>query len=88
MSATQLLITVSGNVSRYLCQYVKTVVGVDISQAAVDRYNAQAANQGLEPDEMRAICADLQGKPGGLDGLKFDIVVVCTLYLVAVCVES
>ena len=85
---TQFLITIPGNVSRYLCQHVKTVVGVDISQTAVDRYNAQAANQGLESDEMRAICADLQGKPGELDGLKFDIVIVCTLYLVAVCVEN
>ena len=85
---TQFLITISGNVSRYLCQHVKTVVGVDISQAAVNRYNAQAANQGLEPEEMQAICADLQGKQGELDGLKFDIVVVRALYQVAVCTEN
>ena len=67
---------------------MKTVVGVDISQAAVDRYNAQAANQGLEPEEMRAICADLQGGPGELDGLKFDIVVVRTHCRVAICNEN
>ena len=85
---TQFLIKISGNVSRYLCQHVKTVVGVDISQAAVDRYNAQAANQGLEPDEMRAICADLQGKPCELDGLNFDIIVVCTRCRGAICVEN
>ena len=87
-SATQLLIAISGNVSRYLCQHVKTIVGVDISQAAVNRYNAQAANQGLEPDEMRAICVDLQGELGELDGLKFDIVVVRALYQVAICTEN
>ncbi|TBU29336.1 S-adenosyl-L-methionine-dependent methyltransferase [Dichomitus squalens] len=70
----------TGNVSRQLCQYVKAVVGVDISEASVDRYNAQAANQGLEPDEMRAVCAELKGEPGELDGLKFDIVVCCASY--------
>ena len=63
-------------VSQQLCQYVKTIVGVDISQVSVDRYNTQAANQGLAPDEMRAICAELKGDPGELDGLKFDVVVV------------
>ena len=55
---------------------MKTVVGVDISQASVDHFNAQAANQGLEPDEMRAVCTELKGSPGELDGLKFDLVVV------------
>ena len=55
---------------------MKSVVGVDISQASVDRFNAQAANQGLEPDEMRAVCTELRGELGELDGLKFDIVVV------------
>ncbi|KAI1791564.1 S-adenosyl-L-methionine-dependent methyltransferase [Ganoderma leucocontextum] len=61
-------------------QYVKSVVGVDISQASVDRFNAQAENQGLEPDEMRAVCTELKGEPGELDGLKFDIVVCCASY--------
>ena len=55
-------------VSQQLCQYVKTIVGVDISQVSVDRYNTQAANQGLAPDEMRAICSELKGDPGELDG--------------------
>ena len=55
---------------------MKSVVGVDISQASVDHFNAQAAKQGLELDEMRAVCAELKGEPGELDGLKFDVVVV------------
>ncbi|PIL33030.1 hypothetical protein GSI_04479 [Ganoderma sinense ZZ0214-1] len=70
----------TGNVSQTLCQYVKSVVGVDISQASIDHFNAQAANQGLEPDEMRAVCVELKGEPGELDGLKFDIVVCCASY--------
>lgn len=65
-------------VSQQLCQYVKSVVGVDISQASVDLYNAQAANQGLEPEEMRAVCTELKGEPGELSGIKFDVIVVST----------
>ncbi|PIL33006.1 hypothetical protein GSI_04455 [Ganoderma sinense ZZ0214-1] len=63
-----------------LLLYVKSIVGVDISQASVDHFNAQAANQSLEPDEMRAVCAELKGEPGELDGFKFDIVVCCASY--------
>ncbi|KAI0695119.1 S-adenosyl-L-methionine-dependent methyltransferase [Cerioporus squamosus] len=65
----------TGLVSQQLCQYVKSVVGVDISQASVDLYNSQASNQGLALEEMRAVCAELKGEPGELDGLKFDIIV-------------
>ncbi|KAM5542807.1 hypothetical protein V8D89_003768 [Ganoderma adspersum] len=69
-----------GHVSQSLCQYVKSVIGVDISQVSVDQFNAQAENQGLEPDEMRAVCAELKGEPGELDGLKFDVVMCCASY--------
>ena len=65
-----------GLVSQQLCQYVKSVVGVDISQASVDLYNTQASNQGLGPEEMRAVCTELKGEPDELNGLKFDIIVV------------
>ena len=34
---------------------MKSIVGVDISQGAVDQYNAQASNQGLAPEEMKAV---------------------------------
>jgi len=51
-------------------------VGVDISQGAVDIYNETVSNQGLSPDEMRAVCAELKGEAGELDDLKFDVVAV------------
>ena len=72
-----------GLVSQQLCQYVKSVVGVDISQVSVDLYNTQASNQGLAPEEMRAVCTELKGEPGELDGLKFDIIVVSRLVVEA-----
>ncbi len=78
------IIAYLGNVSQQLCQYVKSVVGVDISQASVDHFNALAANQGLEPDEMRAVCTELKGEPRELNGVKFDIVVVSARILSAV----
>jgi hypothetical protein len=42
----------------------------------VDIYNQHANNQGLTPDEMRAVRAELKGEEGELDGAKFDVVMV------------
>ncbi|KAH9911686.1 S-adenosyl-L-methionine-dependent methyltransferase [Epithele typhae] len=65
-----------------LCQHVKSVLGVDISQAAVDRYNARASDQGLAPDEVRAVCAELTltGTPAELARASFDLIVCCASY--------
>ncbi|OJT06246.1 hypothetical protein TRAPUB_2927 [Trametes pubescens] len=70
----------AGLLSQALCPHVKSIVGVDISQASVDAYNAQASNQGLEPEEMRAVCAELKGASGELDDAKFDLVVCSASY--------
>lgn len=45
---------------------------------SVDVYNETVSNQGLSPDEMRAVCAELKGEAGELDDLKFDVVAVST----------
>ena len=63
-------------ISQQLCQYAKSVVGVDISPVSVERFNARASEQGLESEEMHAVCAELKGEPGELGGARFDIVVV------------
>ncbi|OSD02116.1 S-adenosyl-L-methionine-dependent methyltransferase [Trametes coccinea BRFM310] len=69
-----------GMLSQALCPHVKSIVGVDISQASVDQYNANASNQGLTPDEMKAVCTELRGEAGELDDAKFDVVVCCASY--------
>ena len=71
---------ISGLISRELAPYAKTIVGVDITPALVENYNHRVANQGISPDEMRAVCTDLKGVEGELDGLKFDVVVVSFIY--------
>jgi len=68
----------TGLISRALVPHAKSIVGVDISQASVNVYNETASNQGLSPDEMRAVCTELKGEAGELDGLKFDVVAVST----------
>ena len=70
----------TGAFSRGLCQYVKSIVGVDISQNAVDEYNRRVTNQGLLPEEMKAVCATLKGTDDELDGMKFDVVAVNTVF--------
>lgn len=66
-----------GLISKELAPYAKSIVGVDISQGVVDRYNLGVSNQGILPEEMRAVCAELKGRDEELDGLKFDVITVC-----------
>ena len=64
-------------ISKELAPYAKSIVGVDISQGVVDRYNLSVSNQGIPPEEMRAVCVELRGRDEELDGLKFDVITVC-----------
>ncbi|KAF9533653.1 S-adenosyl-L-methionine-dependent methyltransferase [Crepidotus variabilis] len=70
----------SGLISRELAGVCKSIVGVDISQALVDNYNERVSNQGISPDEMRAVCIELKGEVNELDGHKFDVVVCSAAY--------
>ncbi|GBE82817.1 Uncharacterized methyltransferase [Sparassis crispa] len=70
----------TGLISRELCADTTSIVGVDISSGTVDQYNLRASNQGLAPEEMRAICVDLKGTEGELDGAKFDVVVCASSF--------
>ena len=65
-----------GLLSREIAPHAKQIVGIDISQGMVDQYNRRVANQGISPEEMKAICVDLKGVDGELDNQKFDVVVV------------
>ncbi|TFY81473.1 hypothetical protein EWM64_g2537 [Hericium alpestre] len=66
--------------ARELAAHAKALVGVDISQGMVDVYNARVANQGIAPEEMRAVRAALKGEEGELGGAKFDVVVCSMAY--------
>ncbi|KAI0062076.1 S-adenosyl-L-methionine-dependent methyltransferase, partial [Artomyces pyxidatus] len=70
----------TGLVSRALAPYAKMLLGVDISQGMVDEYNRRVANQGIAPEEMRAVRAELTGAEGELNGLRFDVVVCSMAY--------
>ncbi|KAI0318506.1 S-adenosyl-L-methionine-dependent methyltransferase [Amylostereum chailletii] len=69
-----------GMFSRQLAPYSKSIVGIDISQNAVNEYNRRVGNQGLIPEEMQAIRVELKGEEGELDGRKFDVVVCSMSY--------
>lgn len=71
------MVSTLGLISKELAPYAKSIVGVDISQGVVDRYNLSVSNQGIPPEEMRAVCAELKGGDEELDGLKFDVITVC-----------
>lgn len=62
--------------SRALAPYTKSIVGVDISEHMVNQYNKRVSDQGIPPEEMRAVAADLKGTEDELDGRKFDVVIV------------
>lgn len=72
----------TGLISQSLATYVKKIVGVDISDGMVDYYNTRVANQGIDPDEMKAVCVELKGSraPDELEGVKFDVVLCSMAY--------
>lgn len=65
-----------GVLSRALAPYVKSILGVDISEHMANQYNKRVSDQGIPPEEMRAVAADLKGTEDELDGRKFDVIVV------------
>lgn len=42
----------------------------------VDHYNQKVSDQGILPEEMKAVCTELKGGEEELDGLKFDVITV------------
>ncbi|TFY71652.1 hypothetical protein EVG20_g1362 [Dentipellis fragilis] len=70
----------TGLVSSELAADTKKVVGVDISEGMVEQYNKRMQKLGVPPEEMHALCLELKGEPGELDGAKFDIVVCSMAY--------
>ncbi|KAF7971463.1 hypothetical protein HWV62_21044 [Athelia sp. TMB] len=70
----------TGIISRQLVSSTRRIIGVDISDAMVRRYNLRADWQGLAPEEMHAICTDLEHSPEGLDGERFDVIVCASSY--------
>lgn len=66
----------TGLMSRKLSPDVKSIMGVDISQGMVAQYNLRVSNQGIDPDEMKALCVELKGEVGELEDRKFHVVVV------------
>ena len=65
-----------GLISQALCPYVKSIIGVDTAQAMVDEYNKRVWQQGIDENEMKAICLELKESKGDqLNGRKFDLIV-------------
>ncbi|KAF9045631.1 S-adenosyl-L-methionine-dependent methyltransferase [Rhodocollybia butyracea] len=69
----------TGLTTRSYAPYVKSVLGVDISQKMLDQFMKQAEEKGLA-DKMTCVCTELKGAEGELDGLKFDIITCSMAY--------
>jgi hypothetical protein len=63
---------VSGN----LAPYVKSILGVDISQEVVNLFNKRFADNDTDQERFRAIRAKLKGEDGKLDNEKFHVIIV------------
>ncbi|CAL1706025.1 unnamed protein product [Somion occarium] len=70
----------TGLLSRQLWPHARSVIGVDISKGAVDRYNLRVINEGADPSKIRAIRAELKGEESELHGVKVDAVVCASAY--------
>ena len=63
---------VSGN----LAPYVRSILGVDISQGVVDLFNKRFADKDADQKRFRAVRAELKGVDGELDNEKFHVIIV------------
>jgi len=70
----------TGIISRQLASSTRRIVGVDISEAMVRRYNLRAGWQGIKPEEMNAVAIDLEEDPEALKGEQFDVIVCASSY--------
>ncbi|KAF7298439.1 Methyltransf-11 domain-containing protein [Mycena kentingensis (nom. inval.)] len=69
-----------GLISRGLAPHCGSIVAVDNNQASVDDFARRIHNQGIPSEEMRVVCALLDGNESELDGQKFDVVVCSAAY--------
>ena len=63
-------------VSLKLFPFVKKLVGIDISEGAVAKFNEKARSQGFATEDANAFALNLQGEDSELGGEKFDVVTV------------
>lgn len=68
--------TALGLVSGNLAPYVKSVLGVDISQGVVDLFNKRFVDKDVDQERFRAIRVELKGEDGELGNEKFDVIIV------------
>lgn len=61
-----------GAVSKELAPYVKSILGVDVSQRMVEQYNRILKEYG----NASAVCVELKGEEGELPDTRFDMVFV------------
>ena len=64
----------TGLVSKQIAPYAKSILGVDVSREMVVLYNETGEKEGFS--NMKAVCAELKGEDGELNGQKFDVIVV------------
>jgi len=70
----------TGLVSGNLAPYVKSILGVDISQGVVDLFNKRFADKNVDQNRFRAIRAELKGDDGELDNEKFHVIMCTSAY--------
>lgn len=70
----------TGLVSGNLAPYVKSILGVDISQGVVDLFNKRFADKDADQERFRAIRAELKGEDGELDNEKFHVIICTAAY--------
>jgi len=70
----------TGLMSQQLAPHCKEILGCDNDAKAVELYNTAALNQGLAPEEMRAICVDPSAGGGVLQGKKFDVILASQIF--------
>ena len=63
-------------IAREILPYSKKIVGVDISEGAINVFNEWVLQQGIPSEKMYGVAVELKGKEGELGAQKFDVITV------------
>jgi maleate cis-trans isomerase len=74
-----------GLISWRMEPYIKSVVGVDISQAMVDIYNTRVKKENIDPEKMYAFRGEITEGLTQLGDVKVDVVTVRMISSIVVC---
>jgi 2-polyprenyl-3-methyl-5-hydroxy-6-metoxy-1,4-benzoquinol methylase len=71
-----MLLDISGLVAEKIQPHVKSILGIDVSDKAIELFTERFNKLGVKSDAAKAIRLDIETSQEGIEGQKFDLIYV------------